>query len=239
MHDAVKRVVDPFLAQADAALGDGYSAVLYGSAARGDWLEGRSDVNLLLILDDVAPARLRTLGPALGSWRKATREPPLLVSRAEWLDATDVFPIEITDMRAAYQVLRGPDPLATLVVAPGDLRRALEREFRGKLVRLRQGYAVLADDPEQLGALLTASLPTMLVLYRGLLALVGRPASHEPLELVVAAAQVIGIDGEPFEAVARRRGEPRWRCGAEECEAYLEAVARTARFVDQLQTGDQ
>jgi hypothetical protein len=239
MHDAVKRVVDPFLAQADAALGDGFSAVLYGSAARGDWVEGRSNVNLLLILDDVAPARLRALSPAFGGWRKAAQEPPLLLSRAEWQAATDVFPIEITDMRTAYQVLRGPDPLQGLVVRPADLRRALEREFRGKLVRLRQGYATLADDPEQLGALLTASLPTMLVLYRGLLALVGRPAPREPLELVVAAAQVIGVDGEPFEAVARRRGEKRWRCEARECEAYLDAVARTVRYVDQLHPGDQ
>ena len=42
MHEAVDRVVTPFW-PADAALGSGYSALLYGSAARGDFVPGRSD----------------------------------------------------------------------------------------------------------------------------------------------------------------------------------------------------
>ena len=44
------------------------SAVLYGSAARGDWVPGRSDVNLLVLIDDAAPAALRRLTPAVTAW---------------------------------------------------------------------------------------------------------------------------------------------------------------------------
>ena len=51
-------------AQVDAALGGGYSAVLYGSAARGDFVPGQSDLNLMLILDDLSPARAPSAGPA-------------------------------------------------------------------------------------------------------------------------------------------------------------------------------
>jgi len=87
MHETVDRVVSPFLAAADAALGAGYSALLYGSAARGDYVAGRSDINLLLVLDDPAPTRLRALAPAFAAWRKAASEPPLLISRAEWFRA--------------------------------------------------------------------------------------------------------------------------------------------------------
>ena len=73
MHETVERVVTPFLAAADAALGAGYSALLYGSAARGDYTAGRSDINLLLVLDDPSPTRLRALAPAFAAWRKAER----------------------------------------------------------------------------------------------------------------------------------------------------------------------
>ena len=66
----------------------------------------------MLVLDDRRPPCSAALGPAFGAWRKAVAEPPLLISRAEWARAADAFPIEITDMRAAYQVLRGADPLA-------------------------------------------------------------------------------------------------------------------------------
>ena len=51
MRESVARVVDPFLTEADKALGQGYSAVLYGSAARGDFVPGRSNINLMLVMD--------------------------------------------------------------------------------------------------------------------------------------------------------------------------------------------
>jgi predicted nucleotidyltransferase len=147
MRDAVDRVVTPFLAEVDAALGAGYTAILYGSGARGDFVPGHSDINLMLILDDITPATLRALGPAFAHWRKDSPEPPLVIGRGEWREAADTFPIEITDMRAACRVLRGADPLAGLVVERADLRRAVERELRGKLLRLRQGYTAAAADP--------------------------------------------------------------------------------------------
>ena len=118
MRDTVDRVVGPFLEAADGALGRGYAAVLYGSAARGDFVPGRSDINLLLILDSVAPNTLRALGPALAAWRKASPQPPLLIGRAEWARAADTFPIEISDMRTASRLLRGLTALGRGIPRP-------------------------------------------------------------------------------------------------------------------------
>ena len=238
MVDPIARVVEPFLSEADAVLGEGYSAVLYGSAARGDFIPGRSDINLLIIADGLAPAVLHSLRRGFGAWRKATREPPLLMTRAEWHRAADAFPIEIADMRAAYRVLRGPDPLRGAVVERGDLRRALEREFRGKLLRLRQGYAAYAHDPAVLGTLAAESAANVLVLLRGLLTLLGRPVPADPVALATAAAAAAGLDGEALVRVVRRRGERDRRCGAPEFEGYMAAVERAAQFLDQLQPGD-
>ena len=239
MRDVVDRVVNPFLSQVDVALGDGYSAVLYGSAARGDFVPGRSDLNLMLITDDLSPANLSKLGGAFAGWRKSGYEPPLVILRSEWARATDVFPIEITDMRCGYQVLRGPDPVAGLRVAPADLRAALEREFRGKLLRMRQGYVAAAGDPAALGQLAGQSSGTFLVLLRALLVLLGRRVPQEPAELAAAAAAAMDIDGEPLLNVVRHRAERGWRCSPGEFEGYLDAVARAATLLDQLQLGDQ
>jgi hypothetical protein len=239
MRDVVDRVVNPFLSQVDSALGNGYSAILYGSAARGDFVPGRSDLNLMLITDDLSPARLAGLGTAFAGWRKSGYEPPLVILRSEWARATDVFPIEITDMRSGYEVLRGADPVAGLHVAPPDLRHALEREFRGKLLRLRQGYVAAGGDAAALGALAQRSSGTFLVLLRALLVLLGRTVSREPMEVVTVAAAAMGMDGEPLLAIVRHRGERGWRCSPAEFEGYLEAVTRAATFLDQLQLGDQ
>ena len=239
MGDPVQSLLDPFLADTDGVLGERYSAVLYGSAARGEFVQGRSDINVLMVLDDVAPATLRALATSFGAWRKAAQEPPLLLSRSEWLGAADAFPIEISDMRSAYRVLRGADPLALVTVERADLRRALEREFRGKLLRLRQGYVTLSNDPASLSGVAVESAGTMLVLYRALLALLGREVPRDAAALVTAAAGAVGFPADAFARVVGARGDRSWRCTAAEFEAYLNAVALTAEFVDHLQLGDQ
>jgi predicted nucleotidyltransferase len=239
MRESVARVVDALLAEADGVLGTGYSAVLYGSAARGDYVPGRSDINLMLVVDELSPRVLRSLGRGFTAWRKAGREPPLVLSRAEWNRATEAFPIEITDMQTAYRVLRGADPLHGVQVDRADLRKALEREFRGKLLRLRQGYATYAPDPAAHGGLALQSAATILVLLRGLLTLIGKPVSNDSLELAAAAAAAVGFEGEHLLHVVRHRVDREWRCQAPEFENYMEAVEHSARFLDQLQLGDQ
>lgn len=239
MRDSVARVVDAFLAEADSVLGQDYSAILYGSAARGDYIPGRSDINLMLVIDQLSPRALRSLGRGFTAWRKAVREPPLVLSRDEWGRASDAFPVEITDMQTAYKVLRGADPLQAAHVDPADLRKALEREFRGKLLRLRQGYATYAPDPAALGSLGLQSAATILVLLRGVLTLIGKMVPSDSLELAAAAAAAIGFEGEHILHVVRHRVDREWRCEAPEFENYMEAVEHTARFLDQLQIGDQ
>jgi hypothetical protein len=196
-------------------------------------------VNLILVLDDVTPPILRALAPALAAWRKHGAEPPLLMSRAEWRRASDAFPIELTDMREGYEVLRGSDPLAEISVTPDDLRRALERELRGKLLRLRQGYAAAAGDAATLGAVARTSASTIMVLLRALLALLGRAVPVDPVELAREAAQAVGSADDGLTTVVAHRGEARWRCPPELFERYLAAVEQAARYVDQLQPGDR
>ena len=239
MRATVSKVVDPFLEETDKALGSGYSAVLYGSAARGDYIPGRSDINLMLVLEQLTPTILKSLSRAFTGWRKSLPEPPLILSRAEWSRASDAFPIEIADMRLSYRVLRGGDPLEGVQVDLADLRKALEREFRGKLLRLRQGYSTFAPDPAALGALGLQSAATILVLLRGVLTVARKPVSADSTELVKDAAAQIGFDAEHVLHVVRHRADREWRCQAEDFENYMRAVEQTAGYVDQLQLGDQ
>jgi predicted nucleotidyltransferase len=239
MRATVSKVVDPFLVETDRALGSGYSAVLYGSAARGDFIPGRSDINLMLVLEQLTPTILKSLSRAFTGWRKSLAESPLILSREEWNRANDAFPIEITDMRLSYRVLRGGDPLEGVQVDLGDLRKALEREFRGKLLRLRQGYATFAPDPAALGNLGLQSAATILVLLRGVLTVARKPVSADSAELVKDAAGLVGFNGEHVLHVVRHRADREWRCEAPDFENYMSAVEQTAGYVDQLQLGDQ
>jgi predicted nucleotidyltransferase len=238
MHQAVDRVVSVFLSEVDAALGAEYAAVLFGSAARGDFVVERSDINLMLVIEDLSPAVLRSLGPAFAGWRATDYPAPLLITSSEWRRSADVFPIEIADMLVSRQVLRGRDPVADATIRRSDLRRELEREFRGKLLRLRQGYAAVGREPATLAKLAGKSASSVLVLLRALLELLGRPVPTDPAEVAAAAAGAIGIPQEHLLPVVRLRGRADAECSPDVFEEYLGAVTRAAGFLDQLQLGE-
>ena len=232
-------IIEPFLAKVDTAIGPAYSAVVYGSVARGENIPGLSDINLLLVLDRLTSDILTRLEPPFSAWVEQNLPPPLLMTRAEWARASDVFPVEISDMKTAYRTLRGTDPLAEMTIDPGDHRRALERDFRGKLNRLRQAFVPSERDPESLGIFARRSITSVAVLYRSLLVLKRQPVPADLNTVFAEAGRVVGFDPATMATIAAHRGDQGWQCPREVFEQYLSAVERTVGYVDQLQPGDQ
>lgn len=229
--------LEQLVTQLQAGAAPGCSAVLYGSAARGDWDAQRSDVNLLLVLEDASPAALERLTPVVEEWHAPGWTPPLLVGRDEWQRATDVFPIEITDMRLAYRVLTGPDPIAALRVDPADLRRALEQALRGALVHLRQAYARFSGVMPTLGGFASSSISEVLVLLRGTAVLLGRDPGPGAEATIAVLAPELGEHAAALREIAARRREFEWPCSAELFAGYLGALGRTVDIVDSFQSG--
>ena len=237
MEEALSRLLEPVLAATDRELGSSYAAVLYGSGARGEWRAGGSDVNLLLVCDSLRPEALRRLGSAFESLRREGQPPPLLAEREEWARAVDVFPIEVTDMQLAHQTLRGADPVKDMRVNQGDLRRALEQEFRAKLLRLRQVFAAHSGDSAALGAFAAQSIGSVAALFRVSLSLHGRPVPLATPECLGAAGAAMGVSTSPLAALWAVRRSDTASSSPELFEGYLAAVAAAVRVIDQFTGG--
>jgi predicted nucleotidyltransferase len=236
MEGKIASALDAVLTRLDQVVGTEYSVVLYGSRARGEE-HAASDYNLLVVADHLEPERLRALAATLADLRAAGGAPPLLIELEEWRRAADVFPIELTDMGLARQVLRGEDPVAGVHVEPADLRRALEAELRAKLIRLRQAFAVSADNPKTLGALGAGASSTLLAMFRATLVLVSRPAGGAPAVVLAEAAAMLGV---PTDAIARlhaHRGDRQPRAAAEEFIQILTAVSAAVGVIDRFLPG--
>lgn len=237
MHQAIGQLVNPLLEGIDRELGSAYAAVLYGSGARGEFRPGLSDVNLLLVCETLRPDTLRRLSATLERLREQRQPPPLLVEREEWARAADVFPIEVTDMQLAHEMLRGVDPVATLQVDRADLRRALEQEFRAKLLRLRQAFALQATDEGALGDVAARSVASVATLFRAALSLHGRPVPAGTPETLVAAGAAMDVPTGPLVSLWQLRRAEGARCAPALFEGYLAAVAAAVRVIDQFTPG--
>lgn len=213
------------------------SVVLYGSAARGDYHEGTSDLNVLVLLRDASAATLR-LGAGLArEWADDGNPPPMVLTAEEWRGSADVFPIELSDIRESHRVLRGADPFDGIEIDPADLRLHCESELKGKQIQLREAYLLTADDPEGLGALLIVSLSTFLALFRGLLRLTDGAPPLESAAVLRRVAEHAGFDPAPMlQVLAARDDDQLLEPDADEpvVDGYLAAVAAAVRFVDGL-----
>jgi predicted nucleotidyltransferase len=177
------------------------AVVLYGSAARGERVEQRSDYNILVIVRSLTPAALRAAADTSREWGEAGNPPPLLMTEAEWRSSHDIFAIEIADILERHRVLTGALPDGPRRVDPSHLRHQLEFEAMGKLLRLRQGILYCDGDAAKEVELMVASRSAVLVLFRTLLRAHGEGAEMASDEVVRRTAARAGFDAAPFLAV--------------------------------------
>src|ERR1700758_2220906 len=137
-----------FVTRARKAAGPNIEAIiLFGSAVSGDFHPGLSDLNLFCVLHDSAFTALQALAPAVKWWNKQKQPPPLCMTRHELERSTDVFTIELLDMKQHHRVLYGADVLSGLTIRMDLHRVQVEYELREKLLLLRQ-HLLMADGNE-------------------------------------------------------------------------------------------
>jgi hypothetical protein len=231
--------LEALASQLEEKLGDNlHSFCVYGPAVRHDTREGERAVTTLLIVRDASPIGLRPIEEPIADWTKRGNPPPLVFAEDGWRASTDVFPIEIEDMREAHRVLRGGDPFVALTTTRDDLRRELEREVRGKLLRLRTEFVATASKGKALEELLLDSAGTFFVLFRAVLRLAGHSPPQTPKTLVHETAEIAGLDATAFDWVLDKlvgHNVPSLRAYDVVGDRYVVQIDKLARFVDTYQ----
>ena len=105
-----KMTLDEFVAQLKSAFGASLRAVaVYGSAAAGEQHAGKSDINVLVVVDALGGDQLRAASATIASWTE-TNTAPLLLTTDEWKSSADIFAMEFADIRERNRVLHGAFP---------------------------------------------------------------------------------------------------------------------------------
>jgi predicted nucleotidyltransferase len=214
------------------------SVVLYGSAAAGDYVQTRSDYNLLIALNRITPEDLRQAQAPIRNWQRLGHPLPVYFTVAELNGAADVFPIEFHQMEKARIVLYGFDPFASLQFSDVNLRHQTEYELRSKLIQLRRLYIQASVSVEKLAALMSDSLSSFAALFRPVLMLHGQEPPIAKPECVRATVKLLEMDNEPFEQIFALRASGETFLTEVEANdlfaAYLEQIERVIEAVDSL-----
>ena len=145
------------------------SIYLYGSAARDEYVQGKSDVNFLVIIKPDGLINLSSVWEYLPRLQKLGIATPLVLTRTYVDSSLDTFPLEFLNMKEANSLIFGEDILTELEINNDHLRLQIERELKSKLLSLRQGYMETLGSRDGIQNLISISLPAFTAIFRGTL----------------------------------------------------------------------
>ena len=232
---AVTRLRDDLEQAAGANLA---GLILYGGLARGRYRAGKSDINLVVLLNDTSAAALAQVAPALRAAWRAWRVEPFIIKPTEAARLSVTFPTKLLDIARHHIVLAGSDPFTDLQVPREQVRLRIEQSLRNTELRLRRRYVSIFDDPPSLATALADAAASLKVEFAAMLQLVHHDAPSEATSAAVlrAAADAFELDRETLARIAalRREVDP-----ADDLPALydrtLATVARAAEIVSTME----
>lgn len=213
------------------------SVILYGSAAGQDYTPERSDINIMIVLSEEGIDHLERALPLVRKWRRKGAAVPLVVTRGYVQTSVDVFPIEYLSFQRQHRVLHGPNVLQSLEFDPEHLRLQCEREIKGKLLLLREGFLEARGTSKALMELIRRSLPAFIAIFQALLHLQGQDIPETREDVAVRACETFELDADTFrELLAVRAGRVKLKEAGMRMlfEAYLREVRQLAMKVDRM-----
>jgi len=211
--------------------------LLYGSAVRGEFLPGRSNLNILLLVSSYDSAALKQYSALHRRWSKEQIVVPLFLTEEELQLSAAVFPLEFLEIQEQHRVLSGRDPFIGFHVKTDRMREAVVQGLTSHVLRLRQRYVEGDGGDDATIMLLPLAITSTVPLLRGVQRLLGRPALSYSDAVIADVAEQLKLDLQGLlDALLLKRGQisPGPREVPRLFDRYLQAATQLARAVAQL-----
>lgn len=185
------------------------SVILYGSCAVNECENEFSDINMIVIIDNLIASDLKKAYPAFKDFIKTKNPLPLFMDKAEWFRSCDVYPIEYSDIKDRYKILYGEDVVRSLVLEKTNLRLQCEHETKNLLIKLRQNYLAKSNDLKAIGELIKTSSKSFFALFRAILRLTNEDVPFSHKEVIEILSKKVNIDKDTFFKILEFRKTPK------------------------------
>jgi len=195
LPDDTQKLLQTYVKDVKGVFGEQLEGMLlYGSAVRGEFLPGRSNLNILLLLSSYDSAVLKQYSALHRHWSKEQIVVPLFMTEEELRMSAAVFPLEFLEIQEQHRVLGGRDPFIGFHVKTDRLREAVVQGLTSNVLRLRQRYAEGGGSDDATLILLPLSITSTLPLLRGVQRLLGRPVLSHSDAVIKDVAEQLKLD---------------------------------------------
>ena len=243
LPDEIQKLLQTYVKDVKGVFGEQLEGMLlYGSAVRGEFLPGRSNLNILLLVSSYDSAVLKQYSALHRQWGKEQIVVPLFLTEEELRMSAAVFPLEFLEIQEHHRVLGGRDPFIGFHLKADRLREAVVQGLMSHLLRLRQRYVEGGGSDEATTILLPLSITSNLPLLRGVQRLLGRPVLTHSDAVIKDVAEQLNLDLQGLlDALLLKRGQisPGPREVPRLFDRYLQAATLLARAVELLPQSGQ
>lgn len=243
LSDDTQKLLQTYVTDVKGRFGEQLEGMLlYGSAVRGEFLPGRSNLNILLLVSSYDSAILKQYSALHRQWSKEQIVVPLFLTEEELRTSAAVFPLEFLEIQEQHRVLGGRDPFIGFHVKADRLREAVVQGFMSHLLRLRQRYVEGGGSDDATAILLPLSITSTLPLLRGVQRLLGRPVLSHSDAVIKDVGEQLKLDLQGLlDVLLLKRGQI--SPGPHEVprlfDRYLQAATLLTRAVEQLPQSEQ
>lgn len=209
LPEDTQRLLQIYAKDIKAAYGDRLEGLLiYGSAVRGEFLPGRSNLNMLLLVTSYDAATLKTYAPIHKKWSKEQIVVPIFLTEQELSGASSIFPLEFLEIQEHHRVLGGRDPFVGFHVQTHRLKQQVIEGFASHVFRLRQRFAEGGGTDDAVTVLLPLSVTSLIPLLRGLQRVLNRPVLSHSDAVIMDIADHLKLDLQGLrDALSLKRGQ--------------------------------
>ncbi len=212
-------------------------AAIYGSGVGQNYVPNRSDINSVVILNEIGFDHLNRALKVIAGGIKKRIAAPLFLTQEHIMSSRDVFPVEFLDIKENHVVVFGEDIFASLDIPQNNLKLFCAHELKGKLIRIRQVYLERGLNAPMVEALLKGSLHALVPIFRNLVRLKNGGVQVDKTKIIEGLANAYQLDGRVFLDILKHRTHglriPPARSG-ELMSKYLVELEKLARAVDKI-----
>lgn len=236
--DGKMKKLDELLNNLEQTLKDNLVSVfIFGSQASVEVENLQSNINLMVILNELSAEKLQNISKPVSSWVKAKNPVPVIMDINEWNSSFDVYAMECMDIKEHHRILCGKDITSVISVKKDDLRLQCEAEVKNLFLKYRLAYMMDYKSNGEMQKLLNNMMKSFMVISRTVLRLNDKPVPECPYETISQSAALTGINAEMFTKILKvKLNEEKFSKEelTQTCDCMIEELAKLLGYTNTL-----
>jgi hypothetical protein len=232
------QIVDALISDYRNAFGDTlHSVIMYGSALSHEYVQGKSEVNILVVLTDASIEVLHKSIEVNKRWLKRGIAIPSFMTPHFIKSSINSWPVKFVNIQCNYKILYGDDLIKNCAINRENIRRQCDRDLKEMVLHLKTEYLKASGQKTQLLKVLEFTLERLFPLFRAILVLNDRKIPSSRSEVITSIEDIFCIGSSVLSDIFLQKCR---NCEFEKSfDEFVKIVDMMVQYIDEMSVQEE